>query len=78
MAKTITGETKKEIQRKAKRRIAHRNQKKRKKVIPFVVRRYFTHGSSNVAYMQIMKSNSNGRSKTNIACQRNLPLYSKG
>jgi len=31
MAKTITGETKKEIQRKAKRRIAHRNQKKGKR-----------------------------------------------
>jgi hypothetical protein len=32
MAKTIIGETKREGQRKAKRRTTHRNQKERKKI----------------------------------------------
>ncbi len=32
---------------------------------------------SNATYMQIMRSNSNGRSSTSIARQRNFPLYSR-
>jgi len=74
MVETITGEG----QRKAKRLTNCGNQKKGKKLIPLMVGSYFTHGPFNVASMQIVKSNSNGRSKTSIAHQHNLPLYNKG
>jgi hypothetical protein len=80
MAKTIIGETKKEGQRKAKRRKTCKNQKKRKgrKLVFLMVGSYFTHYPSNVACMQIVKSNSNGRFKTSITLQHNLPLYNRG
>ncbi len=64
MAETITGETKREGQRKAKRRTTYRTQNRcrtqnrRRKQIPLVVGSYFIHGSSNVACMQIMITNS--------------------
>jgi hypothetical protein len=77
MARTITRETKKESQKKAKRQTTRKNQKKRRKLIPFVVGSYLTHCPSNVTYMQIVKSNNNGRSRTSITCQCNLPLYGK-
>jgi hypothetical protein len=51
MARTIIGETKKEVQRKAKRHTTHMNQKIRRNVIRLMVIKYFTHGPSNVAYM---------------------------
>jgi hypothetical protein len=76
MAGTITRETKREGQRKAKKQTAHENQKKGK-IVLVVVGSYLTHGHSNVTYTQIMKSNGNGRSRTNITHQRNLPLYSR-
>jgi hypothetical protein len=48
MARTITRETKKEGQRKAKRSTAHRNQTKRRElVLLMVVGSYLTHGPSN-------------------------------
>jgi hypothetical protein len=76
MSKTIIGETKREGQRKAKKHIACKKPKKKmEKLIPFVVGSYFTHGPSNVACMQIMRSNSSGRLRTSITCQHNLPLY---
>jgi len=53
-----------------------RNQKKKRELVPLVVGSYFTHGPSNVAYMQIVKSNSNGRPRTSITRECNLPLYS--
>jgi hypothetical protein len=81
MAGTITGETKMEGQRKAKKHIARRNQKrkkKREKTSPFMVGSYFTHGPFNVTCMQIVKSNNNGRFRIIITHQCNLPFYSKG
>jgi hypothetical protein len=42
----------------------------------FVARSYLTHGPFN--NMQIVRSNSNGRFKTNIPHQHNLLLYSEG
>ncbi len=75
MAGTMARETKREGQRKAKRCMGT---KKRIKLIPLVVGSYFTQGPFNVTYMQIVRSNSNGRSKTSITRQCNLPFYSKG
>ncbi len=66
MAKTITREIKREGQRKAKRCTTPKNQKKGKKLVPLMVGNYLTHDLSNVAFMQIMRSNSNGRFRTNI------------
>jgi hypothetical protein len=53
--------TKREGQTNAKRRTTHMNQNKREKVNPFhdSKKNYFTHNLSNVAYMQIVKYNSN-------------------
>jgi hypothetical protein len=70
MAETITRETKREGQKKVKRYTTHRNQKKRRELIPFVVGNYLTHGPSTVACMQVVRSNRNGRleqaSPTNV------------
>jgi hypothetical protein len=52
--------------------------KKRKELVPLMVESYLTHDPSNVGTMQIMKFNSNGRSRTNITRQHILPLYIKG
>jgi hypothetical protein len=62
MAKTITGEIKREGQK------THNPQepKKGKKLVLLVVGSYLAHNLSNVAFMQIMRSNSNGRFKTSI------------
>jgi hypothetical protein len=56
MAGTITGETKREGQRKARRRTACKNKKKRKgrELASLAVRSYFIHGRSNVICMQIV------------------------
>jgi hypothetical protein len=74
MIGTITRETKREGQRKAKRWKACWNQKKGRKLVPLLVRSYFTHNPFNVACMQI----SNGRFGTCITHQCNLPFYNKG
>jgi hypothetical protein len=42
MVGTITREAKKEGQRKAKRHTAHKNQKKGRELVPFVVKSYLT------------------------------------
>jgi hypothetical protein len=76
MVGIITRETKKEGQRKAKRCTTCKP-KKGRELIPLVVGSYFTHGPPNVACTQIMGFNSNGRSKTSIVCQCNLPLYNR-
>jgi hypothetical protein len=47
MTRTITGETKREGQRKAKRRIA-RGTKKRRKLVHLMLKNYVTHGLFNV------------------------------
>jgi len=67
MVETITEETKKEGQRKAKGCTTHKNQKGRE-LIPFVVGNYLTHSPFNVTYIQIMKYDSNRRSRINIIC----------
>jgi hypothetical protein len=71
MVETIIGETKREGQR-----IICKNfkKKKQKTLDPLVVGHYLIHGPSNVTCMQIVKSHSNGRSRTNITRQHNLPL----
>jgi hypothetical protein len=78
MTRTIKKETKREGQKKTKRRTTCKNQKKGKKLVPFMVGGNLTHGPFNVTYMQIMKSNSNGKFRTNITFQFNLPLYNRG
>jgi hypothetical protein len=75
MAKTITKETKREAKERLKDTQLART-KKGRKLVPFMVGSYFTHNLFNVANMQIMGSNSNGRSRINITCQHNLPFYS--
>jgi hypothetical protein len=64
MAGTFIGEIKTEGQR------THNphEPKKGRELILLVVGSYFTHNPSNVTYMQIVISNSNGRSRTNITC----------
>ncbi len=52
--------------------------KERKELIPSMVRGYLNHSPSNVACMQIMRPNSNRRSRASIFHQCNLPFYSKG
>jgi len=77
MVGTIKEDTKKEGQREAKRRTTHMNQEKGRELVPLVVGGNFTHTPCNVACMQIVRFNSNGRSRTSITCQCNLSLYSK-
>jgi hypothetical protein len=48
-----------------------------RKLVPLVVGSYLTHKPSNVANMQIVKSNSNRRSRTSISRQLNIYLYNK-
>jgi len=84
MARTMA----RECQRKAKRHTTHGNQekgkrpletkKKGKKLVPFVVGSYFTHNPYVIAYMQIVRFKSNGKPRTSITRQNNLPLYNKG
>jgi len=52
--------------------------KEGRELVLFVVGNYFTHRAFNVTHMQIMKLNNNRRFRTNISCQQNLFLYSKG
>ncbi len=52
--------------------------KKKERASPSRGRKLSHPQPSNVAYMQIMKFNSNGRSRTSITHQCNLPLYSRG
>ncbi len=78
MVGTITRETKREDQRKVKRRPTHNNKKKRKELVPFMVGSYFIHNPSNVTCMQIKRFNNNWRFRTRIICQCNFPLYSRG
>jgi hypothetical protein len=68
MAETITKET---IREGHKMNILH-GPKKGKKLILLVVGNYFTPNLSNVACMQFVRSNNNGRSRIDITCQRNL------
>jgi hypothetical protein len=51
------------------------NQKNGREPIPLVEGSYFTHEPSNITYMEVVRSNSNGRSKT-CTYQCNFLLYS--
>jgi len=63
-SKICQGETKREGQKKAKKHTACTIKKMRASSL-VLVRSYLTHGPSNVACTQIVRSNSNGRSITN-------------
>ncbi len=78
MAGTIPGETKRGRPKKGQKMHSPKGPKKGRKLVSFMIGSHFTHDLSNVTNMQIVKYNSSGRSRTNITCQRNLPLYSRG
>ncbi len=72
------------LQRRQKRKAKERPKdaqpagtKKGEKLVPLVVGSYLTHCPSNVINMQIMGSNTNGRSRINITRQCNFPFYSQ-
>jgi len=65
MAGTITWKTKEEAKERPKG-TEPTGTKKNRELVPLVVGSYFTHILTNVVYMQIVRSNNNGRSKTNI------------
>jgi hypothetical protein len=65
-----------EDKRKVKKRLKDAQPtrtKEGRELVPLVIGSYFTHNPSNVANKQIMKFNSNKRSKTSISHQCNLP-----
>jgi len=65
---------------KAKKRpkiVQPRSTKERKELVPLMVGSYLTHNHSNLACMQIVRSNNDRRSRTSISRQCNLFLYSK-
>jgi hypothetical protein len=72
MVETIVGETKRQAKERPKDEQPTWTKKKKKKLVPFVVGSYFTHGLSNVICMQIVRSNDNGKFKTCITCQLNF------
>ncbi len=72
MVRTITRETKREGQKTQNLHEPKTN------LDPLMIGSYFTHNPSNVIYMQIVRFNSNGRSKTNITRQHNLLFYNRG
>jgi hypothetical protein len=77
MAGTIPHNTKGKAKARSKDTESVRT-KEGKELVPLTVGSYFTHNPSNVANMQIVRSNSNKRSRTSFSYQRNIPLYSKG
>jgi hypothetical protein len=68
---------KKEGQRRAKRHVGHKNQK-RERSSPSCGKKLSHPPPFNVTRMQIVRFNSNRRSRTNISRQRNLLFYNKG
>jgi hypothetical protein len=77
MAETIIGETKRKGFKLQKTQPVKTQNKRGRELVPLAVGSYFTHNPSNVACMQIMRSNNSGRPRTSITRQHNLPLYSK-
>jgi hypothetical protein len=73
VARTITRKTKREGQNTNNLQ----EPKKGRELVPLMVGSYFIHNSSNVACMQIVRSNRNGKSRTSITLH-NLPPYSRG
>jgi len=77
MVGTMTRKTKWKAKERPKNAQPTRTKEGRKLVL-FVVGRYFNHKPFNVVCMQIVGSNSNRRYKTNIYCQCNLPFSNRG
>lgn len=76
MAKTITQKTKMKARtRPIATQLAR--MKEGRKLVVFIVRSYFTHSSSNVTWMQIMRSKNNRRSRTNISYQNKKNFMTK-
>jgi hypothetical protein len=74
MAGTITQKTKGEAKEKPKdSQLA--GIKERRELVPLVVGSYFTHSPSNVASMQIVRSDNKTLFRTSISYQHNLSLY---
>ncbi len=78
MAKTIPRETKRRRPKEGQETQNPKGPNKGRELVSFVVGSYLTRGPSNVTCMQIVRFNSSGRSRINIICQHNLPLYSRG
>ncbi len=77
MVRTIPWETKRGRPKKGQKMYNPKGPKKGTKLVSLVVKSYLTHGPSYVTNMQIMKSNSSGKSRTSITNQCNLLFYSK-
>jgi hypothetical protein len=77
MAKTITQKTKGKAKKRPKD-VQPTRTKGGKDLVPLMVRSYLTHNPSNITCMQIVSSNNNRMSRTNISRWGNLPPYSKG
>ncbi len=78
MARTIPGETKRGKPKKGQKTHNLKGSKRRRKLVFLMVGSCFIHVPFYVISMQIVRSTSNVRSRTNITCQRNFPFYSKG
>ncbi len=76
MARIITWKTKGKPKERQKDARPTRT-KEGRELVPLMVGSYLTHNRSNVACMQIMRSNSNRRSITSFSRLRNPPLYNR-
>jgi hypothetical protein len=66
MVRTIPGETKRGRPKKGQKMHSPKGPKKGTELVSLMLKSYLTHGPSYVTNMQIMKSNSSGRSRTSI------------
>jgi hypothetical protein len=76
MVKIITQKTKKKAKERSKDTQFARTKEGGERS-PFMVGTYFTHNTSNVIYMQIVKFNSYRESRTSISCQCNFPFNNR-
>jgi hypothetical protein len=76
MVGTITRKTKGKAKKRPKV-VQPTSTKERKELVPLMVGSYLTHNPSNLACMQIVRSNNDRRFKTSISHQCNLFLYNK-
>ncbi len=77
MAKAIIRKQKEKAKERQKNTQPTRSKKKGKKLVPPIVGSYFTNDPFIVTSMQIVRFNSNGRSRISITRQRNLPFYNR-
>jgi hypothetical protein len=69
---------KREGQRNGQTMRRHIGTKLGRELVPLLAGSYLTHRLSNVACMQMVRSNGNKRPTTSISCQSNLYVYIKG